>query len=75
MKELKFFIYMESLPDYRTHPWLKGRVVYELDQYLKHFEEAKEGQVMGEVCPFYLLSVRINKDRPRNLLPNIYPDN
>lgn len=63
VKELFFYCFMDSPPNYNGE-WWKKNAVTKIDDYIAHFKDADGNQTIGEACPSYLY---FSNDTIRNI--------
>ena len=63
VKESWFFSFYEKPPQY-TSPGILSNVISELGDYLKLYDGAESGQILGDACPSYLYTY---EDTIRNI--------
>ena len=63
VKESWFFSFYEKPPQYSS-PGILSDVISELDDYLKLYDGAESGQILGDACPSYLYTY---EDTIRNI--------
>lgn len=54
IKELYFFNFMDSPPNCNNDEWWSKNAVTKIEDYIVHFEDVNDRQMIGEACPVYL---------------------